>query len=192
MDVEKDILLKQFDMLLEEKSRRSRQQFEYVRLSLVNVGILSLFGVFSVISGNDEINLNIQSNSTFLFALMCVLTLLSITLFLLWIDDALSIGGIDRFMATKERQIDTKGDLYWYEYRKKLNGTRPFIFKKWVFNTAIVLSFISPPFLFAIFTVLHNVLSVPLWAQAVGGGAFFMVLILPLLIWRKFTKRLYG
>jgi len=192
MDIEKDVLLKQIEMLMQEKVRRSRQQFEYVRLSLVNVGILSLFGVFSVIAGNDQINANIQENSTFLFALMCVLTLLSVTLFLFWIDDALTIGGIDRFLAVKEEKVDTKGEIYWFEYRNGLNKTRPFLFKKWVFNTAVVLSFISPPFLFAIFTVLHQVLVVPFWTQVVGGVLFFMILTLPLIIWRRFTKRLYG
>ncbi|WP_306150915.1 hypothetical protein [Roseovarius sp. MMSF_3281] len=192
MDIEKDIMLNELAMLREEKNRRSRQQFEYVRLSLINVGVLSFFGIFSVVVGGGEVAQKIMQNAAFVFALMCVLTVISITLFLFWIDDALTIAGIDRFLFRKEQSVDTKGDVYWYEYRQHLNKTAAFRVKKWVFNLAVILSFISPPFLFGLFTLIHTMLQIPWWVQLSGGVMFFMVLATPLLMWRRFTRRLYG
>ncbi|GGO62931.1 hypothetical protein SAMN05444398_13015 [Roseovarius pacificus] len=55
MDIEKDIMLNELTMLREERARRSRQQFEYVRLSLINVGVLSFFGILSVVSENAPV-----------------------------------------------------------------------------------------------------------------------------------------
>ena len=188
---DKDILVHELDMLRQEKLRRSRQQFECVRLSLVNVGVLSFFGVFSVLA-KEEAFTRISENATFVFAIMCVLTLISITLFLFWIDDALTIAGIDRYFLRKEEQVDTEGDMYWFEYRQQLNKTGAFIVKKWIFNLAVILSFVSPPFLFLIFTALHTALQIPQYVQIGAGFAFFLVLVTPLYMWRKFTKRLYG
>lgn len=192
MDIEKDIMLSELTMLREERLRRSRQQFEYVRLSLINVGVLSFFGIFSVATGGDELTRKLTENSTFIFALMAVLTLASITLFLFWIDDALTIAGIDRFFKIKEEAVDLKGDIFWYEYRDGLNKTRVFAVKKWIFNLAVVMSFVSPPFLFMVFSMLHTMLLIPLWVQISGGVFFFMTLLIPLMIWRAFSKRLYG
>ncbi|MGQ3486073.1 hypothetical protein [uncultured Roseovarius sp.] len=192
MDIEKDIMLNELTMLREERARRSRQQFEYVRLSLINVGVLSFFGIFSVVAGGGEVAEKVSENAAFVFALMCVLTIISITLFLFWIDDALTIAGIDRFLMRKERSVDTKGDVYWYEYRQHLNRTAAFRIKKWIFNLAVVLSFISPPFLFGLFTIIHTMLQIPVWVQVSGGVFFFFVLVTPLLMWRRFTRRLYG
>ncbi|MCZ0813950.1 MAG: hypothetical protein ACQEVT_10625 [Pseudomonadota bacterium] len=192
MDIEKDILLHELTMLREEKARRSRQQFEYVRLSLINVGVLSFFGIFSVVAGGGEVAQKVAENAAFVFALMCVLTVVSITLFLFWIDDALSIAGIDRFLLWKERSVDDRGDVYWFEYRQQLNRTASFRLKKWIFNLAVVLSFVSPPFLFGLFTVIHTMLQIPWWVQLAGGAFFFVLLVTPLLMWRRFSRRLYG
>ncbi len=189
---DKDILLHELDMLRQEKLRRSQQQFEYVRLSLINVGVLSFFGIFSVLAQDENLFARITENSTFVFALMCVLTILSVTLFLFWIDDALTIAGIDRFLYHKEQQVDTKGDAYWYEYRSQLNRTNAFIAKKWIFNLGVMLSFVSPPFLFLIFAALHTALQIPTYVQIAGGIAFLMILVTPLVLWRKFSRRLYG
>lgn len=192
MDLDKEILLREIDLVREERLRRSKQQFEYVRLSLINVGVLSLFGVFSVISKDVAVAENIAANARFMFALMAVLTVISVTLFLFWVDDAITIGGLDRFLLHKEESVDTKGDLYWFEYRQQLNKTMPFQVKKWVFNLAIVLSFVCPPFLFGVFALLHDLLEIPVWVQITGATCFLMLLLIPLWIWRRFTKRLYG
>ena len=192
MELEKDIMLGELAMLREERGRRSRQQFEYIRLSLLNVGVLSFFGIFSVVMGEDDLAAKVAGNATFVFALMAVLTLVSITLFLFWVDDALTIAGIDRFFMTKEESVDTKGDIYWYEYRQGLNITMVFKVKKWVFNIGVILAFISPPFLFLVFSALHTLLHIPIWVQVAGGLFFFSALMIPLLIWRSYTKRLYG
>ncbi|MEM8981763.1 MAG: hypothetical protein AAGC71_01960 [Pseudomonadota bacterium] len=189
---DKDILLHELEMLRQEKLRRSQQQFEYVRLSLINVGVLSFFGVFSVLAEDTAVFSRITENATFVFALMCVLTIISVTLFLFWIDDALTIAGIDRFLLRKEEQVDVHGDAYWFEYRSQLNKTTAFIVKKWLFNLAVLLSFVSPPFLFLIFAALHTALQIPQYIQVAGAVAFFLILVTPLALWRKFSRRLYG
>lgn len=182
----------ELDMLRQEKLRRASQQFEYVRLSLINIGVLSFFGIVSVAFESEDLFTKLSENGSFVFALMCVLTVVSITLFLFWIDDALTIAGIDRYLTHKEEQVDKSGDVYWYEYRRGLNSTASFIVKKWIFNLAIVLSFISPPFLFLMFSLLHTALQIPVWAQLASGGAFLVLLVVPLIIWRSFSRRLYG
>ncbi|MEO0574488.1 MAG: hypothetical protein AAF004_03430 [Pseudomonadota bacterium] len=189
---DRDVLQHELEMLRQEKLRRSRQQFEYVRLSLINVGVLSFFGIFSVLGQDEDMFARIVENSTFVFALMCVLTVLSVTLFLFWVDDALSIAGIDRFLYQKEKQVDNTGDAYWYEYREQLNRTGAFRAKKWIFNAGVLLSFVSPPFLFLIFAALHTALQIPTYVQIGGAVMFFLMLVTPLVLWRKFSKRLYG
>ncbi|MEL6862095.1 MAG: hypothetical protein AAGL11_09670 [Pseudomonadota bacterium] len=189
---EKTVLSQQVDFLHQERLRRSKQQFEYVRLNLINVGILSLFGVLGVLSKDTGIASKLIEDATFLFALAGVFTIISATLFLFWIDDAITIAGMDRFLAMNEKRVDKSGDLYWYEYRDQLNKTTPFTFKKWAFNTAVFLAFICPPFLFVFFNLLFSMVEIPIMGWIVFIGACAVFLITPLWAWRKFSKRLYG
>jgi len=190
--MQKEFMLKEIEMLIGERDRRSRQQFEYIRLNLINIGVLSLFAVFKLFDSDSQISFDYQEHSIFIFSIMAVLSVISITLFLLWIDDALTIGAIDRFLDRKEQSLDHEGDVYWFEYRRQVNKSGAFMAKKWIFNIAILFSFVFPPFLFAIFGALHTVLTIPIWVQIAGGLSFFIILIIPMIVWRRFTKRLYG
>ena len=192
MTLENDILMKQIDLLNEERLRRSRQQFECVRMNLISVGVVSVSGIYSVVGASTDTLDAVSNNASIIFAMMVVLTTISATLFLFWVDDAITIAGIDRFLRTKEKSVDTHGDLYWYEYRAQLNLTRYFQVKKWIFNFAIFFAFLCPPLLCGIFITMLELIHIPLWLLLVGGAFCVVFLITPLWIWRNFTKRLYG
>lgn len=191
-ELEKELLLKEIDIIKDERLRRSRQQFEYIRLNIINVGILTVFGILKLVDIDTAMTNEVMKYQSIFLSIMTVLVLVSITLFLFWLDDAFTIAGFDRFLMKIEEKIDKSGDLYWYEYRDALNKTFAFKLKKYIFNIAVFLSFVFPPLFSLIIIILLKVVVLPHYV-IVGIAVFgFMVLFIPFFVWRKFTKRLYG
>lgn len=142
MDIEQEILLAEINLVTNERLRRSKQQFEYIRLNILNVGIISIFGILKIVDVDAGIASALLDNHKILISMMVVLSVISTTLFLFWVDDALTIAAIDRFLQQKEESVDKSGNLYWYEYREGINSTSIFQMKKWIFNIAVFMSFI--------------------------------------------------
>jgi len=104
----------------------------------------------------------------------------------MWIDDAFTIAGIDKFFQYCEKKYNVDG---WYAFRKKvLNTTKTFQFKAHIFNIAVLMSFVFPPMI-AAFLLLVSEINVYLI------DIFFSMIIFLLFIlfysWRKFSKNIY-
>ena len=182
----------QLEMMREERLRRSRQQFEYVRLNLINVGVLSLFALFGLSDGGADNLLVGMLSDKIIFALMTVLALISLTLFLFWMDDAITIAGIDHYFGAIERHHGLEDGVYWYAHREKLNAERVFGLKHWIFNTAVILAFVSPPVFLFLFILLVKAPSLPPVVTLILFGVVLALLLTPFFAWRWYTKRLYG
>lgn len=187
-----ELTQRQMEMVREERLRRSRQQFEYVRLNLINVGVLSLFAIFGASSGDVGGILAKISADKIVLSLMVVLALVSTTLFFLWMDDAISIAGFDHYLKEVEETHALEGGAYWFAHREKLNKTAVFSLKHWLFNTAVLLAFVCPPIILLLFILLAKGPDLP--AIALFGLFTLIVFLLlgPFFIWRFFSRRLYG
>lgn len=188
----KDFRTAQFSMIFQERLRRSSQQFQYVKLSLINVGLLSVVGAFSSGKITADQTPFVGNASTFVIAFMLILSMISLVLFLLWIDDAILIGGIDNFLKHSEGKIfEVDKGLSWFLYREELNKTKAFKVNKHFFNLAIVISFVSPPFLISVFILLQEIDKIPMWVPVSGICIIIIFLVSLLAMWRKFTKNIY-
>lgn len=191
-EIERDLLLKEIDLVKEERLRRSRQQFEYIRLNIINVGILTVFAILKLVDIDTSLTNEIMKYQSIFLSMMIVLMLISIILFLFWLDDAFTIAGFDRFLMNIEKKIDKSGNLYWYEYRDGLNKSLAFKMKKYIFNVAIFLSFVFPPLFSLVIIALLEIIIVPDYVLVAVTLFGFLLLFIPFYVWRRFTKRLYG
>lgn len=180
-------------MLFQDRTRRSAQQFQYVKLSLINVGLLSIIGAFSAISRSAQVADVFATGPTFVISLMVVLALLSAVLFCFWLDDAITIAGIDKFLKEAEIEIfESEMEDACFVYRESLNKTKAFQVKKVLFNFGIFLAFSSPPFLIGAFVLMQGLEDAPRWVPYAGMALLLLVLAFPILVWRNFSKDIYG
>lgn len=81
----------------------------------------------------------------------------------------------------------------WYDDRtRKLNGTKGFRTMGTVFAVAILVCFALPAVIGVVFRQSDKVLAIPMWVSVFGGLVFAIALLLPFLIWRKFSGSPYG
>lgn len=191
MDYQREFLLRQIEFVREERLRRSSQQWEYVRISMINNGVITLFGVTGIIYENSN---TIDQNQLFvLFLIMLVgFYFISFILYLLWYDDAITIGGIDNFIRSKEEEIQNDESPFWHGYRDKfLNSKRSFRRKKLAFNLAIPLAFSSPVVMVIIFYFGFQMDHLPGWTVVLIIILLCSLFIVPILGWRSDNKK-YG
>jgi len=120
------ILTKEIELLKDERNRRSNNQFQYIRINLINIGVMFISSFLFKRDAFEHID------TSFYISFITILSLLSITLFLMWIDDAFTIAGIDKFFQYCEKKYSVDG---WYAYRKiVLNKTNTFKFKAYILD----------------------------------------------------------
>jgi len=105
------ILTKELELLKDERNRRSNNQFQYIKINLINIGTM-LFSTF--LFKYDLLLKNI--NEKFFISFILILLILSLILFLMWIDDAFTIAGIDKYFLYNEKKEKVKG---WYIFRRQ-------------------------------------------------------------------------
>lgn len=174
------LLLKEIDLLKDERNRRSNNQFQYIRLNLVNIGVMFISAFLFKKDAFQTIDAN------FYISFISILSLLSLTLFLMWVDDAFTIAGIDKFFQYCEEKYNIYG---WYAFRKEtLNSTKTFKFKSYIFNVAVLMSFVFPPMIAALLLFVANI-------NIYVTDAFFASILLLLFTlfynWRRFSKDIY-
>ena len=174
------ILIKEIELLKDERNRRSNNQFQYIRINLINIGVMF---ISSFLFKRDMFQ-TIDTN--FYISFISILSLLSLTLFLMWIDDAFTIAGIDKFFQDCEKKYNVDG---WYAFRKRvLNSTKTFKFKAHIFNIAVLMSFVFPPLIAAFLLLVSdiNIYIIDIFF------AFIILLLFALFYnWRKFSKDIY-
>lgn len=163
-----DVLLEgEYSLVVEERTRRSVEQTEYLKFVLM--GIVGQFGIFmfqlvssdnSIFEKLDKVTLEIA----FLLISAAVVVLTTI-LFLFWLDHALTISAIDKFFKEKEEQNNILG---WYTFRENYSKNTFFTFlwikinlmslKIQLFKFSIFLSFLIPPILFILIASLNTAL----------------------------------
>jgi len=178
--MKENILIKEQELLKDERHRRSNNQFQYIRINLINIGTMLISSFIFKYDLFQKIDKN------FYIGFISILSLLSLILFLMWIDDALTIAGIDKFFLYCEKKFGVDG---WYNFRKReLNSTNTFQFKAYIFNIAIFISFVFPPLIAAFLFVIVNINIYIIYTFFV-----FIILVLFSLFynWRKFSKDIY-
>lgn|GEM_PF-6117458 len=182
----------ELEFVREERLRRSQQQFEYIKMSLISLTVSMLVGVLGLIGQSAAKETALLAMQGYVLPIALVLSIISFTLFLFWIDDALTIAGLDRFMRHVEERVEGPQTILYYGFRDHLNQSRAFKLKRWIFDTAILVTFFSPPALFAIFVLTFNRVHVPDWIFAMIMAAILAILAVPLLLWRRMVRSLYG
>lgn len=204
---EKFSLLEEYEyyMVVENIQRRSKHQVQYKFQALIGIFLQT-----SVLITGNSLDINKLPTSTLeSFALIIGLgiSVIVFVLMLLWLDDAISIAGMERFLQDREKSLDTNTtankkqnseDPYflngWYWYRENnLNPSRLFSFKARIYDTAVFLSFGFPLLL-----ILTSSIVLPDKPTTVSLTVLILsslLLIISLIIvtfWRYQTKNLYN
>jgi hypothetical protein len=163
-----DVLLEgEYLLLTEERIRRSSEQTEYLKFVLI--GIIGQFAIFVFGLLNDDNNIfNKIDKETLESVLLMVsagVVVLTTLIFMFWLDHALTISVIDRFLKKKEQQ---NGILGWYTFRENYSKKTYFKFlgikfnlmkfKIQLFQFSIFLSFLIPPILFIMIASISSIL----------------------------------
>ncbi len=200
-----DVLLEgEYSLLVEERTRRSTEQTQYLKFVLI--GIISQFLVFVLqVINSDNFSFNKLDKTTLEIGLLLIsaaVVILTTILFFLWLDHALTISAIDKFFKEKENQNKILG---WYTFREKYSENTEFLLfglkinlmylKIQIFKFSIFVSFLIPPILFVISAFLSTKLEdYKELVQIINISiftAFTLVLVFGLVIWTKSGKGIY-
>ena len=200
-----DVLLEgEYSLVVEERTRRSVEQTEYLKFVLI--GIVGQFGILmfqflnsdhSIFDKLDKLTLEIA----FLLISATVVVFTTI-LFLFWLDHALTISAIDKFFKEKEKQNNILG---WYTFREHYSKNTFFSIlgikinlmnlKIQLFKFSIFISFLIPPILFILIASLNTALDKYKEIIEIINisifGIFTFILIFGLITWTYSGKGIY-
>lgn len=142
-------LLEEYEylMLVENVQRRSNSQISYVKQTLT--GILAQIAIlgYDKILQTHESKLIIPDQA--LLTASLGIAVITFILMLFWLDDAITIAGIERYFQKSEGQKNM-----WYNFRSEhLNNGKDFKLKAKLYNIAVIGSFCLPSILVFIYTV---------------------------------------
>jgi len=200
-----DVLLEgEYNLLTEERTRRSVEQTEYLKFVLI--GIIGQFGLFlfQFIDSDNTIfeKLDPATLEIGLLIISAAVVALTSIIFLFWLDHALTISAIDKFFKYKESQNNIIG---WYSFREAYSQETKFRFfwfrinlmnlKIQLFKFSIFISFLIPPILFVLMASLNTSLekyqSIIQIINIVTFSIFTLILIFGLLVWTSSGKDIY-
>ena len=208
LNIDKDngdtLLEGEYSLLVEERTRRSNEQTEYLKFVLM--GIVGQFAIFAFELLNSDTSFIDKIDAASLELIMLVISgavvVLTTILFLFWLDHALTISAIDHYFKAKEKQNNIYG---WYSYREEYSSNTFFhLFgikinlmnlKIQFFKFSVMLSFLIPPILFVIIAALNSSFEeyqeLVRFLNYVTFGIFISVLILGILVWTNSGKGIY-
>jgi len=200
-----DVLLEgEYSLLVEERTRRSQEQTEYLKFVLI--GIVSQFSIFMFGLANDNNSIFDRIDAFTLELLLLIISgavvILTTIIFLFWLDHALTISTIDNFFKEKENQNDILG---WYSFRENYSKNTFFKFfglkinlmsmKIQIFKFSIFTSFLIPPVLFImiafISTNLQKYQKIIELTNITTFSIFSLILIFGLIAWTYSGKGIY-
>ena len=194
----------EYNLLTEERTRRSSEQTEYMKF--VIIGILSQFAIFIFeLINSDDFEFSKIDNTTLSIALLALsggVVILTTIIFLFWLDHALTIAVIDKFFLHKEKQNDILG---WYSFREHYSKSNYFLFlgyqinlmeiKAQMFKFSIFSSFLIPPVLFlmiaSISSNINEYIDTLEWINYIAFTLFTLILILGLMAWTSSGRGIY-
>ena len=186
-----DVLLEgEYILLAEERVRRSSEQTEFLKFVLI--GIVGQFAIFIFGLINDDNNIfekiDKETLDSVLLMVSAGVVVLTTLIFMFWLDHALTISVIDRFLKKKEQQNEILG---WYTFRENYSKKTYFKFlgiefnlmkfKIQVFQFSIFLSFLIPPILFIMIASINSILKENQNILEIINYATFLVFTLTLL-----------
>ena len=200
-----DVFLEsEYSLVLEERLRRSQEQTAYIKLVLIGIATQFAFILVEVVGSAPAtlVNTDPETLKLVLLMLSCGIVIATSIIFLFWLDHALTISAIDRFFKSKEEYLGVEG---WYLFREKYSQNTFFkIFKKKLnimkikincFRFSVFVSFLSPPTLFIILSLITEDLNEHRqWVLSVNLGLFFLftcIILLGLALWKTSGSRLY-
>lgn len=201
-----DVLLEgEYSLLVEERTRRSNEQTEYIKFVLIGiVGQFALF-MFELINAEKSVIASIEQSTIELALLIISAGVVALTtiIFLFWLDHALTIATIDKYFQKKEEQNAIFG---WYNFRQSYSKATYFKFFGWsvnlmemkiaLFKLSIFISFLTPPAIFVLIASFNTSLTQYQEVVAFINYTFFAVfttaLIFGLAAWNFSGKGLYS
>lgn len=200
-----DVLLEgEYSLLVEERTRRSNEQTEYLKFVLIGiVGQFALF-MFELLNTEQSVIASIEQSTIELALLIISAGVVALTtiIFLFWLDHALTIATIDKYFQKKEEQNEVFG---WYAFRQKYSKATYFNFFGFVINLmemkialfklSIFISFLTPPVIFVLIASFNTSLTEYKEIVTVINYSFFAVfttaLIFGLAAWTFSGKGIY-
>jgi hypothetical protein len=166
-----DDLDKEYNAIVTVIDRRSQSQERFLLFNLTSSGV-----IFSVIL--DGI---VKDNT-----ILLIIPFISFILYLLWIDHAITIAALEKYI--KEKNGLKNG---WYYYREQLNKQKIMKLKKHLYNLSVSLGFTGPS-ISAMAMYLWNRLDEIAITLLIIDLTLIVIQILFLIIWRRYSKDLYG
>jgi hypothetical protein len=195
----------EYALLAQERHRRSSEQTSFIKIVLVGIAVQIGMILVEIINSNSTFLNDIEQEKIelFLYLINGLIVLISVTLFLFWLDHALTILMIDKYLKQKELDTNESG---WFAFReaysrntkikgffgKKLELTRIKIF---FFKTAILISFLTPSVVFFFMFIFSSYLESNLPFVKIVTLCLFMIIFLLLIYgirtWINSTQNVY-
>jgi hypothetical protein len=195
----------EYSLLAQERHRRSSEQTDFIKIVLIGIAAQVGIMLLEIINFNNQIinNINQEKIELFLYLTSGLVVLISVTLFLFWLDHALTILMIDKYLKQKELEVKEEG---WFAFREsfskntKIKGlfktelevTRIKIF---FFQTAILASFLTPSIIFFLMIIFSSYLENNILFIKILSLTLFVVIFLVLLYgirtWISTSKNIY-
>jgi hypothetical protein len=195
----------EYSLLAQERHRRSSEQTDFIKIVLIGIAAQMGIMLLEIVNFNNLIlsDINQEKIELFLYLVSGLVVLISVTLFLFWLDHALTILMIDKYLKQKETDVQEKG---WFAFRetfskntkiKGLFGTELEVtrIKIFFFQLAVLISFLTPSMIFFFMVVFSSYLEENILFIKIGALVLFTVVFLLLLYgirtWINTSKNIY-
>ncbi|MBE0497458.1 MAG: hypothetical protein IBX45_13660 [Campylobacterales bacterium] len=195
----------EYSLLAQERHRRSSEQTNFIKIVLIGIAAQVGIVLLEIINFNNLLldSINQEKIELFLYLVSGLVVLVSVTLFLFWLDHALTILMIDKYLKQKELDVKKEG---WFAFREafskntKIKGlfgselevTRVKIF---FFQIAVLISFLTPSVIFFFVITFSSYLEKNMHFIKIGAFFLFAVIFLLLLYgirtWFNTSRNIY-